>query len=86
MSLEPTVWCLSGVTTYRWPLLPSCSNSRLPWEASEMLDPELPLREMVAGSCGGKENGWDGENITGTTTTPRVTYKYHIALIRHCRA
>ena len=26
-----------------------------------MLDPELPLREMLAGSCGGKAKGWVGK-------------------------
>jgi len=80
-SLAPRVWCFSGVTTYRWPVLPSCSKSRLPREASEMLDPELPLREILAGSCGGGAEGWDGGNITGTMTMPQVTYRYPASLI-----
>jgi len=53
--LVPTVRCLSGAAVFSWLLVLSCSSSWLPTDASEMVDPELPLRVMLYGSYMRKE-------------------------------
>jgi len=58
--LVPTVRCLSCAAVLRWLLVLSCSSSWLPTDASETLDPELPLRVMLYGSYMRKERMGSG--------------------------